>query len=80
MITVGAKRLGELADKHTQDVVAEEIGISQGAVSRYINGRTPPLWVANRLEKKYGIPQHDWGDGLADESGPLPACEEKESA
>ena len=47
----------------TQKMIAKEVNVTQGAISRFMTGKiSPSLKIAKSLYKKFGFPYDIWGD------------------
>ncbi len=49
--------------KITQKMIAKEINVTQGAISKFMTGKiSPSLKIAKSLYEKFGFPYDIWGD------------------
>ncbi len=66
MDTEAIKALRKYVGDRTQEEAAQGLGMSQGMLSKLLNGMVPSFATAIRLEKQAGIPAEDWGGELGE--------------
>lgn len=66
-LTVGEQMVRRLAERElTRDDLCRILGVTPGAVSRWISGqRTPTMRMAFRIRRELGIPVEAWLEARA---------------